>query len=165
MNQTSLRSFIHVLSLLLITASLLSACAHSGSNSKTITAKKEPKNKLSMIDISRGLSGGSVDVFETEGALLTKPVPPSGKAFGVSSVPRSQEIITTDRNVVIYDLNTNQPIKTKLEETRTMSESELEPPIPPIGLPDLQPPVESLGELESPFDENGNLLSDEKKRK
>ena len=114
-----------------------------------------------MIDISRGLSNGSVDVYESEGPLLTRPVPPSGKHFTNASIPVSKDILTNDSSVVIYDSSTGQPIQTRVEN-QLLSDDDLEPPIPPINLPDLQPPVETLGELPSPFDEKGNLLADEK---
>ena len=148
--------------ILIATLLSLTACeTGKGHNAKPTNNAAASQQKLSMIDISRGLSDGSVDVYESEGPLLTKPVPPSGKHFSNASVPVSKDILTNDNSVVIYDVNTGQPIQTRVENN-LLSESELEPPIPPIGLPDLQPPVETLGELPSPFDEDGNLLSDEK---
>ncbi len=149
--------------LILLSALLcLSACEAGKAVDGKPGSTKAQTQKLSMIDISRGLSDGSVDVYESEGPLLTKPVPPSGKHFSNSSVPVSKDILTNDPSVVVYDVNTGQPIQTRVEN-QFLSESELEPPIPPIGLPDLQPPVETLGELPSPFDEDGNLLPDEKR--
>ena len=150
--------------LLLSSVLCLSACVTAG---KAVDRKQAPQdkydnNKLSMIDISRGLSDGSVDVYESEGPLLTKPVPPSGKHFSNANVPVSKDILTNDPSVVIYDSSTGQPIQTRVENN-IMSNDELEPPIPPIDLPDLQPPVEALGELPSPFDKEGNLLPDEKR--
>lgn len=146
-----------ILCLLLMSLTLLSGCE----TGKPVGADQKEKNKapkLSMIDISRGLSDGAVDVYESEGPLLTKPVPPSGKNFAASSVSKNQDIITTDPDVVIFDVSTGRPV----QSTAQIVPIEIEPEIPPIGLPDLQPPVESLGELPSPFDSDGNLLPDEK---
>jgi hypothetical protein len=150
-----------VLLLLLSSVLCLSACVTTGKAVDRQKTTTQSNNKLSMIDISRGLSDGAVDVYESEGPLLTKPVPPSGKHFSNASVPVSKDILTNDPSVVIYDSSTGQPIQTRTENN-LLSQDELEPPIPPIDLPDLQPPVEALGELPSPFDKDGNLLPDEK---
>ena len=139
----------------------LSACETGKPVDGKSNSYKGQPNKLSMIDISRALSNGSVDVYESEGPLLTRPVPPSGKHFTNASIPVSKDILTNDSSVVIYDSSTGQPIQTRVEN-QLLSDDDLEPPIPPINLPDLQPPVETLGELPSPFDEKGNLLPDEK---
>ena len=143
--------------LLFISLAFLTACE----TGKALNADKDtkaPSQKLSMIDISRGLSDGAVDVYESSGPLLTKPVPPSGKNFAASSVAKNQDIITTDPNVVIFDVSTGRPIQSSAQ----IQPVEMDLEIPPIGLPDLQPPVEALGELPSPFDNEGNLLPDEK---
>jgi hypothetical protein len=150
-----------VLLLLLSSVLCLSACVTTGKAVDRKQTTTQSNNKLSMIDISRGLSDGSVDVYESEGPLLTKPVPPSGKHFSNASIPVSKDILTNDPSVVIYDSSTGQPIQTRTENN-LLSQDELEPPIPPIDLTDLQPPVEALGELPSPFDKDGNLLPDEK---
>ena len=147
--------------LILLSAVLCLSACETGKRVDGSKSADPRANKLSMIDISRGLSGGSVDVYESEGPLLTRPVPPSGQHFTKANVPVSTDILTNDPSVVIFDTSTGQPIQTRVEN-QMLSADQNEPPIPPIGLPDLQPPVETLGELPSPFDEKGNLLPDEK---
>ena len=128
---------LHFLVLLLVVSALgLSACETHRE------AKAQPKSsaplKQDFLTTGRGLSNGSVDLYQPGTDFLpTAQFPTTGRA--VSPIPGNSNIMVNDPSVTIYSLD-------------TMNVSEPQPaPLPP-----LQPPTNIKGNYPSPFDQNGN---------
>ena len=113
---------------------------------KPVQSAPKAQPRMDMMSIARGLSNGSVDVFDPSAPTLTMPAPPNQPLQTLDGRAQpSMTIQTNDPSVTIYALEEALP-----QSAAAPLPMDIEP-LPPLSGPDLQPPQSASEDYPSPF--------------